>query len=103
MSHVTRPLFECWQQLTGELQAAARIVLFLDFDGTLVHFEMHPDAVQVPPTTREVLAALAASPRFRIYIVSARRRADLLAKVQVPGVRCLGLYGRESSGEIQLE
>jgi trehalose 6-phosphate phosphatase len=38
---------------------------------------------------------LVRSPRFRVWIVSGRRRADVRARVRVPGIRYLGLHGWE--------
>jgi trehalose 6-phosphate phosphatase len=71
------------------------IALFLDFDGTLAPIRPRPELVRVDPAVRRVLAALAASPRFRVWVISARRRADVRARLGVAAVRYLGLYGWE--------
>jgi len=73
------------------------IALFLDFDGTLAPIRPRPDLVRVDPAVRRVLAALVSSPRFRVWIISARRQADIHARLRVPRVRYLGLYGWERS------
>jgi trehalose 6-phosphate phosphatase len=90
-----RPLFACWREVAPRLASHRVIALFLDFDGTLVTIQGHPDAVRVNPATRRTLAVLAGSPRFRVWVISARRRADVHARLRVPGVRYLGLYGWE--------
>jgi trehalose 6-phosphate phosphatase len=57
--------------------------------------------VRVDPAARRAIAALSHSPRFRVSVISARRRADVLARLHVPRVRYLGLYGWEhSSGQV---
>jgi trehalose 6-phosphate phosphatase len=96
---VTRPVLECWDQVACHLQDAPLIALFLDFDGTLVDLRPTPDEVSVDGGMRRALEALTGSPRFRIWIVSGRRQADLLDRVRVPGIRCLGLYGWEVRGD----
>jgi trehalose 6-phosphate phosphatase len=77
------------------------IALFLDFDGTLVTIERHPDAVRVNPAARRTLAILARSTRFQVWVISARRRADVLSRLRVPGVRYLGLYGWERAPVVE--
>jgi trehalose 6-phosphate phosphatase len=90
-----RPLFANWSEISARLESSPLIALFLDFDGTLTPIQPRPELVRVHPSTRRALAALAARPRFRVWIVSARRRADVRARLRVTGARYLGLYGWE--------
>lgn len=57
-----------------------RIVWALDFDGTLVPFASHPDAVSLPVPVRRDLERLVAS-GMRVVVLSGRSRADLTARV----------------------
>ena len=95
MTIAMRPLFACWNEIAARLDRSRAIALFLDFDGTLVPIRPHPDMVRVHPSARRALAAIAHSPRFQVWIISARRRADVLSRLHVPRVRYLGLYGWE--------
>jgi trehalose-phosphatase len=90
-----RPLFSCWTEIAPRLAGSRLIALFLDFDGTLAPIRPRPDMVRVHPSIRRTLASLSRSPRFRVWVVSARRRADIQARLHVPRVRYLGLYGWE--------
>jgi trehalose 6-phosphate phosphatase len=90
-----RPLFACWNEVAPRLAGSRVIALFLDFDGTLAPIRPRPDQVHVHPMARRALAILARSHRFRVWVISARRRADVLARLRVPAVRYLGLYGWE--------
>jgi trehalose 6-phosphate phosphatase len=90
-----RPLFACWSEIAPRLNRSRSIALFLDFDGTLAPIRPHPDMVRVHPSARRALAAIARSPRFQVWIVTARRRADVLARLHVPRIHYLGLYGWE--------
>ena len=85
-----------WDHIAARLRSAARIALFLDFDGTLARFERRPEQVSLSGNFRRALIALASSPRFHVCVISGRRLADVRARVGVRSVRCLGLYGWES-------
>jgi trehalose-phosphatase len=90
-----RPLFASWTEVASRLIRSRMIALFLDFDGTLAPIRPRPDMVRVHPNVRRTLATLSHSPRFRVWVISARRRADVLMRVHVPSIRYLGLYGWE--------
>ena len=90
-----RHLFHCWPQVVHRFDAKPTIALFLDFDGTLVPLQPRPEDVWLDDDTRRTLLRLVRSPRFRVWIVSGRRRADVRARVRVPGIRYLGLHGWE--------
>ncbi|MGD0497429.1 MAG: trehalose-phosphatase [Bryobacteraceae bacterium] len=92
-----RPLFACWSDVATRLASNRRIALFLDFDGVLAAIDDRPEQVRVQPGVRRALAALAGSPRLRVWVISARRRADIRERVRVPAARYLGLYGWERS------
>lgn len=90
-----RHLFHSWSQVVQRFDAKPTIALFLDFDGTLVPLQARPEDVWLDDATRRTLLRLVRSPRFRVWIVSGRRRADVRARVRVPGIRYLGLHGWE--------
>ena len=88
-------LFHCWDHVAHRFQSSPKIALFLDFDGTLVPIQPRPEDVWLDAATRRSLAHLARSPRFRVWIVTGRRRADVRARMRVPGLQYLGLHGWE--------
>src|ERR1700693_5584119 len=90
-----RHLFRSWNRVNRRLRAGRTIALFLDFDGTLTPLRPRPEDVQLDEATRSTLLRLARSPRFRVWVVSGRRRADIRARIRVPGIRYLGLHGWE--------
>ncbi len=90
-----RHLFHGWGQVADCFASSAAIALFLDFDGTLAPLQPRPENVWLDDATRRTLSRLARSPRFRVWIVSGRRRADVRARVRVRGIRYLGLHGWE--------
>jgi trehalose-phosphatase len=90
-----RHLFRSWNRVNRRLRAGHPIALFLDFDGTLTPLRPRPEDVWLDESTRSTLTRLARSPRFRVWVVSGRRRADIRARIRVPGIRYLGLHGWE--------
>lgn len=88
-------LFDDWTHIVERLHGAPVIALFLDFDGTLAHIQPRPEQVTLDARVRRALTTLALSPRFRVWIISGRRRADIRYLVRVPGIRYLGLHGWE--------
>src|SRR3954469_4937270 len=90
-----RHLFHSWNYVTRRLRSRKTIALFLDFDGTLTPIRPRPEDVWLDDATRGALTMLAQSPRFRVWVVSGRRRADIRSRIKVPGIRYLGLHGWE--------
>jgi trehalose 6-phosphate phosphatase len=90
-------LFKHWAGVASRIQASRRVVVFLDFDGTLVRIAPRPDAVSMALPTRRVLRCLASHPRVTLAVISGRRRAELRQYVDIPGIHYLGLYGWERS------
>jgi trehalose-phosphatase len=92
-------LFESWPRVARRIRAASRIVLFLDFDGTLTPIRRRPE--DVPPlnlATRGLLHRLAIHHRLKVFVISGRRLVDLRSRIHSPGVHLLGLYGWEGRG-----
>jgi trehalose 6-phosphate phosphatase len=95
-------LLKHWNHLTPRFRAHPRIVVFLDFDGTLVDIAPRPDQVHLKPKVRNILRRLTRHPRVTIVVVSGRRRAELLHYINVRGIRYFGLYGWERNAKCAL-
>jgi trehalose-phosphatase len=81
-----------------QLARARSLVLFLDFDGTLVALRQFPDEVQLEPAMRSTLEALALRDDVLISIVSGREMWDLRRRVGIPGIVYAGEHGMEIRG-----
>lgn len=89
-------------QVDDRIAEAARLWLFLDYDGTLADFAPTPDVVEPDPAIAALLAHLAAHPRIRVSVISGRRLSHIQELIPVPGVLLAGTYGAElqmESGE----
>jgi trehalose 6-phosphate synthase/phosphatase len=63
--------------LASRLRSAERLLLLLDYDGTLVPFARAPDLAAPDRELLALLMALAAKPGVRVHVVSGRRRETL--------------------------
>lgn len=88
-------LFDSWEEVRERIRAARHLVVFLDFDGSLVPLRARPHQVWLDESGRRLLRRLAAHPRVTLVLISGRRRADLRKRVNVPAARYLGLHGWE--------
>ena len=89
-------LFDCWPQVVRSIRSAKRLVLFIDFDGTLVPLRRRPSNVKpLALVSRRILRWLAGHKRLTLYVISGRRLPELRKLAPVPGVRLLGLHGWE--------
>ena len=90
-------LWTQWDRLVPKIRAQAHVVIFLDFDGTLVAIAPRPNQVRLTPRARGILQRLARHPRVTLVVISGRRRAELLHHIGIRGIRYFGLYGWERS------
>jgi trehalose 6-phosphate phosphatase len=95
LERMAPPLVGDWDRIAAQIQSSRRVVVFLDFDGTLVNIAPRPDQVRLAPLTRRVLRRLSRHPRVTVVVISGRRRAELLRYVGLRGIRYFGLYGWE--------
>src|SRR5262245_2461975 len=84
--------------LAGRIRAGRRVVLFTDFDGTLVPICDRPLAVELPADGRSLLARVAAHPRAAVAVVSGRDLPDLRPRVGVERIAYAGNHGLEIQG-----
>lgn len=94
------PLFDNWNSISRRIQKASRLLLLLDFDGTLVGFKRRPEEVHLDASMRRLLNSLARHSRVRMAFISGRRRADLKRRVRVEGAEYWGLHGWEGQDGI---
>jgi trehalose 6-phosphate phosphatase len=96
------PLLSQWNRIATQIRAHSRVVVFLDFDGTLVAIAPRPEQVRLTPAARNILGRLARHPRVALVMISGRRRTELLKHVGIRGIHYFGLYGWERAGTCSL-
>ena len=73
------------------------LLLFLDYDGTLVEIAPRPELAHPTLEVLEVLSRLAALEDLKVMVVSGRPLRDLQELLPVPGLDFLGSHGGEAS------
>lgn len=78
------------------LMTSPRVVVGVDFDGTLAPIVSHPDLAVPLPDAIASLARLAAAPNVTVAVVSGRAFADLAARLgDLPGAVLIGEHGND--------
>jgi trehalose 6-phosphate phosphatase len=91
-------LFDRWAEVSRRLRRAEHLMLFLDFDGTLVPLRHRPGDVWLDPAVRRIVERLARQQRVSVCLISGRRLADLRQRTRISGVSYVGLHGWERGG-----
>src|SRR5574337_456535 len=72
-----------------------RVILLLDFDGTITPIRRRPGMAVLRESTRGLLGSLAAAPGVSVCIVTGRSLRDIRARVKVKGVSYVANHGLE--------
>ena len=70
--------------------------LLLDFDGTLVDFAPHPDAIKLRPGTRDLLRSLTENLGGAVALVSGRRIESIDRFLAPLKLAAIGVHGQET-------
>ena len=93
---------EIRETLAVELRTHERLVLCLDFDGTLAPIVQEPDDATIRAGNREAIRALRDHPAVTVAVVSGRALDDVRDRVDVDGIDYVGNAGleRTDGGEV---
>jgi trehalose 6-phosphate phosphatase len=98
----TPHLFAQWERIARRIRGNKRVVMFLDFDGTLVRIAPLPDGVRLEDETRDVLQKLAGHRNVTLAVISGRRRTELQRYIGIRKMKYMGLYGWDVNGKRKL-
>jgi trehalose 6-phosphate phosphatase len=93
-----QPLFNHLSDIESLLRASQRILLFLDFDGTLTPIVEIPDQAVLPSKTRSILHRLSQNASCSVVIVSGRALSDIRERIGLAGLTYSGNHGLEICG-----
>ena len=89
------PFFEAWALLAQRIAEADKLLLMLDFDGTLAPIAPRPEEARIPAAARAALEELARCPRAALAFVSGRAVADVRRLVGIDRAHYFGSHGRQ--------
>jgi trehalose-phosphatase len=102
MSRKERAAAGSWPSLLRRLSApefaGSRLLVALDFDGTLSEIAATPDKAVLSAATRRLLAALARRPDTKVAVISGRALEDVRERVGLTGLFYAGNHGLEIEG-----
>lgn len=75
-----------------------KILLFLDFDGTLAPIASTPAAARISRRTSKLLQKLKATRRIKLAVISGRELHDVVEKVDLRGIYYAGNHGLQIEG-----
>ncbi|MDE2510275.1 MAG: trehalose-phosphatase, partial [Elusimicrobia bacterium] len=75
-----------------------KLLLALDFDGTLARLRRRRGDARLPARRRKSLAALSAAPGVRLLLVSGRALSDLRGRARGTGAALAGDHGLRLEG-----
>ncbi len=91
-------LFAVWPEVVQRLEAAKRVLLLCDYDGTLTPIVDRPELAQLSEQTRGLLEVLAHRHHFTVGIISGRALYDIKRMVNLGGIIYAGNHGLEVEG-----
>ncbi len=91
-------LFAVWDRVARLLAGAGRILLCLDYDGTLSPIVRDPAAARLAGSTRELLRRLSASEKITLAVISGRGLEDVRERVGLEDAIYAGNHGLEIRG-----
>lgn len=98
MSHVLPHAMECLPRWAEGWARTGRLVLLLDFDGTLAPIVPRPEDATLPDATRRALERLRGVPGLEMAVVSGRGLADARGRVGLDDIAYAGNHGMEIEG-----
>ncbi len=96
-------LFNHLFQIFEKINKADEILLFLDYDGTLVSFENRPQDVVTSNEVKKVLSNLLQHQNFTVIIVTGRTLSEIKKLLDIDGLSFAALHGLQiqlSNGKI---
>ena len=78
-----------------QIQNAANLRIFLDYDGTLAEFAPTPDEIYPDPELIDLLDRLNKHQRLQVAIISGRQLSHIRILIPLPGILLAGTYGIE--------
>lgn len=91
-------LFAAWNDLSAACEAADRILVLADYDGTLTPIVSRPEEAVLSEETRNRLILLASVPKVTVGIISGRELIDVESLVAIGGLYYAGNHGLEVDG-----
>lgn len=82
-------------KIVEQIEDAAKLRIFLDYDGTLAEFAPTPDEIHPDPELIALLERLKNHQHLQVAVISGRRLSHIRTLIPIPGITLAGTYGIE--------
>lgn len=86
------------EQILKQVSRCPALAICLDFDGTLVPIQRHPEMCRLNQSQRDILRSLATHSRARVAVVTGRGLEDIQTRVGISEIIYAGNHGLEIHG-----
>lgn len=93
-----RDAFTAWDEIAAELSAYNRLLVLLDYDGTVTPIARRPEDAVLADDVRQLLEKLAGKPTITVGIVSGRSLDVIRGLVGLKDIYYAGNHGLEAVG-----
>ncbi len=88
-----KPLWAARHEIFRQVGAARKVLLFLDYDGTLVPIRPTPELARLSAERKKLLSRLSGLPKFKVGILTGRSLKDIRKVVGLPNIFYAANYG----------
>jgi len=86
-------LFDHSVEINKKILKSNSIILFLDYDGTLVPFKEKPTEVITPQKIKQMMRELIKNPKVKVVIVTGRPLREIKKLLRIEGLSFIALHG----------
>jgi trehalose-phosphatase len=90
---------ESWNDISDRLKLSKRIILFLDYDGTLVPIMEKPSLAILPPSMKKLLLNLNKAKDINVFIVTGRAYSSIKKVFNVKNISIASNHGFQITGK----
>jgi len=84
-----------WDRLRNGISSASSVVLFIDYDGTIVPIQPRPELAKLQSETVDLIQSILRKPNFFVCIVTGRSIENIRNLVKIDDVSFIGNHGFE--------
>ncbi len=90
---MTKYIFDNLHEIKYRLQGKEKILLFLDYDGTLVSFKKKPDQVKTPEKIKNILKKISDKSCFKPVIITGRTLEEIKKLIDIDDFVYAAVHG----------
>lgn len=93
MNSKPKHVFKKQKEILNRISKSKKILFFLDYDGTLVHFKNNPNDVKIPKKVKKILQQYTDKKKYELIIITGRILKDIKEKIKIKDIHLVALHG----------